>query len=126
MATILCKYGYFFHVTANGSSVVVKPDNEMYRFQVGFLSFILNFFSTFLIYFIYGRYTFNRKIISKNNNIEMDIQQEKKKKDPKYNNSPEYNKKYYAKKRTEILSTLKAKCICELCGSSELSENERA
>ena len=46
----------------------------------------------------------------------MDIQQEKKKKDPKYNNSPEYNKKYYAKKRIDILTTLKAKCKCELCG----------
>ena len=46
----------------------------------------------------------------------MDIQQEKKKKDKKYNNSPEYNKKYYAKKRIDILTTLKAKCKCELCG----------
>ena len=32
----------------------------------------------------------------------MEDQKIKKPKDPKYNNSPEYNKKYYAKKRTEI------------------------
>ena len=46
----------------------------------------------------------------------MDIPQEKKKKDPKYNNTPEYNKKYYAKRREDILNTLKTKCICDLCG----------
>jgi len=46
----------------------------------------------------------------------MDIPKEKKKKDPKYNNSSEYNKAYYAKRREEILTTLKTKCICELCG----------
>lgn len=39
----------------------------------------------------------------------------KKIKDKKYNNSPEYNKKYYQKHKTEILSSLTAKCICELC-----------
>ena len=46
----------------------------------------------------------------------MDITKEKKKKDPKYNNSIEYNKSYYARKREEILTTLKTKCICEFCG----------
>ncbi len=40
----------------------------------------------------------------------MEDQKMKKPKDPKYNNSPEYNKNYYAKKRTEILSSLKTKC----------------
>ena len=45
----------------------------------------------------------------------MDIQ-EKKKKDKKYNNTPEYNKMYYTKRRSEILNNLKAKCICDLCG----------
>ena len=40
----------------------------------------------------------------------------KKKKDPKYNNSPEYNKTYYSKHKQEILDMLKVKCICELCG----------
>lgn len=38
-----------------------------------------------------------------------------KKKDPKYNNSPEYNQMYYAKRKSEILSALKTKCKCELC-----------
>ena len=33
LATMLCKFGYFFHVTANGS-IVVKQDGELYRFQV--------------------------------------------------------------------------------------------
>ena len=48
----------------------------------------------------------------------MDSITETKKKinDKKYNNSPAYNQEYYAKKRLEILATLKAKCICELCG----------
>ena len=46
----------------------------------------------------------------------MEEQKIKKPKDPKYNNSPEYNKKYYARKRTEILSTLKTKCQCPDCG----------
>ena len=46
----------------------------------------------------------------------MEDQKIKKPKDPKYTNSPEYNKKYYAKKRTEILSTLKTKCTCPDCG----------
>ena len=46
----------------------------------------------------------------------MEDQKIKKPKDPKYNNSPEYNKKYYAKKRTEILCSLKTKCQCPDCG----------
>jgi hypothetical protein len=46
----------------------------------------------------------------------MEDQKIKKTKDPKYNNSVEYNKSYYAKKRTEILSTLKTKCQCPDCG----------
>ena len=46
----------------------------------------------------------------------MEDQKIKKPKDPKYNNSPEYNKNYYAKKRTEILTTLKTKCECPDCG----------
>ena len=46
----------------------------------------------------------------------MEDQKIKKPKDPKYNNSPEYNKNYYAKKRTEILCSLKTKCTCPDCG----------
>ena len=46
----------------------------------------------------------------------MEDQKIKKTKDPKYNNSVEYNKNYYAKKRTEILTTLKTKCECPDCG----------
>ena len=33
LATMLCKFGYFFHVTGNGSTVV-KQDSELFRFQV--------------------------------------------------------------------------------------------
>jgi len=40
---------------------------------------------------------------------------QKKIKDKKFNNTPEYNKKYYQKHKTEILSVLAKKCICELC-----------
>ncbi len=46
----------------------------------------------------------------------MEDQKIKKPKDPKYNNSPEYNKNYYATHKKEILSSLKTKCICEECG----------
>ncbi len=46
----------------------------------------------------------------------METQKIKKPKDPKYNNSVEYNKNYYASHKTEILSTLKTKCICPDCG----------
>ena len=46
----------------------------------------------------------------------METQKIKKPKDPKYNNSVEYNKKYYASHKTEILSTLKTKCQCPDCG----------
>ena len=46
----------------------------------------------------------------------MEDQKMKKLKDPKYNNSVEYNKNYYAKKRTEILCSLKTKCTCPDCG----------
>ncbi len=46
----------------------------------------------------------------------MEDQKIKKPKDPKYNNSPEYNKNYYATYKKEILSSLKTKCICEECG----------
>jgi hypothetical protein len=46
----------------------------------------------------------------------MEIQKIKKPKDPKYNNSVEYNKNYYASHKTEILSTLKTKCTCPDCG----------
>ena len=40
----------------------------------------------------------------------------KKIKNPKYNNSPAYNKEYYAKHKKEILAVLTTKCICEHCG----------
>ena len=46
----------------------------------------------------------------------MEDQKIKKPKDPKYNNSPEYNKKYYASHKTEILCSLKTKCQCPDCG----------
>ncbi len=46
----------------------------------------------------------------------MEDQKIKKPKDPKYNNTKEYNKKYYASHKTEILSTLKTKYICPDCG----------
>ena len=48
----------------------------------------------------------------------------KKKKDPKYNNSPEYNKTYYSKHKQEILDMLKVKCICELCGRETTKNNK--
>ena len=48
----------------------------------------------------------------------METQKIKKLKDPKYNNSPEYNKAYYAKHKAAILQALKTKCICEECGRS--------
>ena len=48
----------------------------------------------------------------------MEEQKIKKPKDPKYNNSPEYNKAYYAKHKAAILQALKTKCICENCGRS--------
>lgn len=40
---------------------------------------------------------------------------QKKIKDKKFNNTPEYNKKYYQKHKTKILSALAEKCVCELC-----------
>ena len=46
----------------------------------------------------------------------MEEQKIKKPKDPKYNNSPEYNKAYYAKHKASILNALKTKCKCEECG----------
>ena len=46
----------------------------------------------------------------------MEDQKIKKPKNPKYNNSPEYNKKYYASHKTEILLSLKTKCECPDCG----------
>ena len=46
----------------------------------------------------------------------MEEQKIKKPKDPKYKNSPEYNKKYYASHKTEILLSLKTKCECPDCG----------
>ena len=46
----------------------------------------------------------------------MEEQKIKKPKNPKYNNSPEYNKAYYAKHKGEILSSLKTKCTCDECG----------
>jgi hypothetical protein len=45
----------------------------------------------------------------------MEVKQ-KKPKDKKYNNTPEYNKKYYAEHREAILKTLTEKCSCTLCG----------
>ena len=48
----------------------------------------------------------------------MEEQKIKKPKDPKYNNSPEYNKAYYAKHRASILKALKTKCVCDNCGRS--------
>jgi hypothetical protein len=32
LASLLCYYGYFFHVTTNGA-VQIKEDNELFRFQ---------------------------------------------------------------------------------------------
>ncbi|CAF0772180.1 unnamed protein product [Didymodactylos carnosus] len=32
LATLLCNYGYFFHVTTNGT-IQIKEDNELFRFQ---------------------------------------------------------------------------------------------
>ncbi len=46
----------------------------------------------------------------------MEEQKIKKSKDPKYNNSPEYNKAYYAKNKAAILNALKTKCKCDECG----------
>jgi hypothetical protein len=46
----------------------------------------------------------------------MEDQKIKKPKDPKYKNTPEYNKKYYASHKTEILLSLKTKCECPDCG----------
>ena len=46
----------------------------------------------------------------------MEEQKIKKPKDPKYRNSPKYNKKYYASHKTEILLSLKTKCECPDCG----------
>ena len=45
----------------------------------------------------------------------MEVKQ-KKPKDKKYNNTPEYNKKYYADHKVAILRTLTEKCACVLCG----------
>ena len=33
VATLLCKFGYFFQVSENGNHIV-KEDGELYRFQV--------------------------------------------------------------------------------------------
>ena len=38
------------------------------------------------------------------------------KKNPKHNNTPEYNKAYYEKNKDKIKDALKTKCVCELCG----------
>ena len=46
----------------------------------------------------------------------MEDQKIKKPKDPKYNNSPEYNKKYYASHKTEILTTLKLNVNVQTAG----------
>ncbi len=32
LASLLCYYGYFFHITTNGA-VQIKEDNELFRFQ---------------------------------------------------------------------------------------------
>ena len=32
LASLLCYFGYFFHVTTNGA-VQIKEDNELFRFQ---------------------------------------------------------------------------------------------
>ena len=46
----------------------------------------------------------------------MEDQKIKKPKNPKYNNSVEYNKNYYAKKRSEILSSLKLNGNVQIAG----------
>ena len=45
----------------------------------------------------------------------MEVKQ-KKPKDKKYNNTPEYNKKYYAEHKEAIIKMLIKKCACNLCG----------
>ena len=49
----------------------------------------------------------------------------KKKKYPKFNNTPEYNKEYYAKHKREILDVLNAKCICPHCGRQTSKQRMR-
>ncbi len=46
----------------------------------------------------------------------MEEQKIKKPKDPKYNNSPEYNKAYYAKHRASILTALKTNASARIAG----------
>jgi len=52
LATMLCKFGYFFHVTANGS-IVVKQDGELYRFQAPYFWVSTNWNSGNTDYAIY-------------------------------------------------------------------------
>ncbi len=47
----------------------------------------------------------------------MEDQKIKKPKDPKYNNSPEYNKNYYATHKKEILSSLKLNAFVRNAGA---------
>ena len=47
--------------------------------------------------------------------INIEVKQ-KKPKDKKYNNTPEYNKKYYAEHKEAIIKMLIKKCACNLCG----------
>lgn len=41
LATLLCRYGYYFHVAENNTTVV-KEDGELYRFQVKKINFNCN------------------------------------------------------------------------------------
>ena len=55
----------------------------------------------------------------------METIKEKKIKDPKYNNTPEYNKDYYNKHKKELLEKLNKKCICEYCGRTVSKQRMR-
>lgn len=33
LASLLCKFGYFYHITSNGNQQVVKDNSELFRFQ---------------------------------------------------------------------------------------------
>ena len=55
----------------------------------------------------------------------METIKEKKIKDPKYNNTPEYNKEYYNKHKKELLEILNTKCVCDYCGRTVSKQRMR-
>jgi len=55
----------------------------------------------------------------------METIKEKKIKDPKYNNTPAYNKEYYNKHKKELLEILNTKCICDYCGRTVSKQRMR-